>query len=560
MNALTLNIFPSILSLLALSWGAEVQAAVLKAPPYALVANRAEKSVEIVATAPSQHHFNTEAPASLVSGKDKLKPSPFDKQKATFKLDGVAARDLTVSLFVCDDANTFCEKHVVKAKWDGATLKLNLGGVISKSMSASVTTPANATASSSGGADAHGFFVNEPQKALELARERNQPMMIDFYGIWCPPCNEYDAKVFSAPEFAKDSSGFVKLKLDVDQRVSWELKSKYRVGGYPTILFTTPEGDEITRIVGYRAKDLFLPALREAYAQRGMTTAKLQAKADAGDVAAAERLGTIHLEHERFADAQKYLEKATSVRGKQRFWEAKVGALKAAGGSEYLSALQSALKAYPDSAVSISFLQKLAAADSRRANAHHDQTIKVAKQLIASPKKLRNEDWTVADLWAVVADAQAELGQEAESKASWLQSARAFEKRSVGPKDRGNLMEAAWGYWKGGQVAKAEKLYQQLEKNYPTEFTYYYYHSRMFLALNKFKEAREKAEQSFRYAYGDNKLRVAEAYAKALKGEERADEAKKLVAEVLKDLPMPEDATVRTHRYAKALRDLEKTL
>ena len=42
----------------------------------------------------------------------------------------------------------------------------------------------------------------------------------------------------------------VLLKLDADDKVSWELKSKYTVTGYPTVVLATADGNEITRFLG----------------------------------------------------------------------------------------------------------------------------------------------------------------------------------------------------------------------------------------------------------------------------------------------------------------------
>ena len=42
----------------------------------------------------------------------------------------------------------------------------------------------------------NGFLVNQPEEALRLAQKEKRPLLIDFFGIWCPPCNELDQEVF----------------------------------------------------------------------------------------------------------------------------------------------------------------------------------------------------------------------------------------------------------------------------------------------------------------------------------------------------------------------------
>src|SRR5262249_25000606 len=98
----------------------------------------------------------------------------------------------------------------------------------------------------------HGFVLNQPDQALALAQREGKPLLIDFFGIWCPPCNRLDEEVFSNPSFQKEAHHFVLLKLDADSDLSWDLKSKYKVGGYPTLVFANPDGEELSRVVGFR--------------------------------------------------------------------------------------------------------------------------------------------------------------------------------------------------------------------------------------------------------------------------------------------------------------------
>ena len=108
-------------------------------------------------------------------------------------------------------------------------------------------------------------------------------MVIDFFGIWCPPCNELDEQVFSQKSFAHSSSRFVRLKLDVDSPISWELKSKYHVTGYPTVVFASADGDEISRIIGFRALQDFLAEMDDGVERaKCAALAKLEAQSRRG--------------------------------------------------------------------------------------------------------------------------------------------------------------------------------------------------------------------------------------------------------------------------------------
>jgi hypothetical protein len=48
--------------------------------------------------------------------------------------------------------------------------------------------------------------------------------------------------------------------------------------------------------------------------------------------------------------------------------------------------------------------------------------------------------------------------------------------------------------------------------------------------------------------------------AKAMKAQDRKSEARAVIREALAGAKLPEDSSIRTHRYADALRKLEKDL
>ena len=104
-------------------------------------------------------------------------------------------------------------------------------------------------------------FGTDISKAFITAKKAGKPLLISFYGIWCPPCNELEETVFESPDFPLKAKRFELLKVDADAPTSWKLKDRYKVGGYPTVVFTNPAGDEIYRVVGYRSPKEFARAM-----------------------------------------------------------------------------------------------------------------------------------------------------------------------------------------------------------------------------------------------------------------------------------------------------------
>lgn len=98
--------------------------------------------------------------------------------------------------------------------------------------------------------------------ALETAREKNLPVMIDFYTDWCGWCKKLDADTYVDKQVISASGDFVSVKINAD--VERPVAMKYKVTAFPTILFIDPTGNEIHRVVGYRPPQGFLSEMNTA--------------------------------------------------------------------------------------------------------------------------------------------------------------------------------------------------------------------------------------------------------------------------------------------------------
>lgn len=97
-----------------------------------------------------------------------------------------------------------------------------------------------------------GGFV----KALEAAKAENKLVFMDCYTSWCGPC-----KLMASKEFVQEKAGeyfnprFVSVKIDMEKGEGVELRKRYDVNAYPTLLVLNAKGELLCRHAGYLSVD-----------------------------------------------------------------------------------------------------------------------------------------------------------------------------------------------------------------------------------------------------------------------------------------------------------------
>ena len=92
-----------------------------------------------------------------------------------------------------------------------------------------------------------------------IGNNNDKLILVDFETESCVWCDRLDADTFTDERviaFAKEN--LISKKIDAEKGAGPEQKKKYRIRGYPTILFLDDHGIEIDRIVGYRPPEEFL--------------------------------------------------------------------------------------------------------------------------------------------------------------------------------------------------------------------------------------------------------------------------------------------------------------
>ncbi len=528
------------------------------------------KPLTVVFNPPMGHHFNLKAPSQVI-----LKSG---KTSVTAKLDigtqNIEAKwnsaysdcEISTELFICDDKDTYCVPKKQKFSCSG---DLKAQGPQEEAVVKQAATQESIKS--------RVFILNDAAQAFRIAKTENKPLMIDFFGIWCPPCNMLDETVFISPQFQEFKNNFVFLKLDADKSTSWELKSKYNIKGYPTIIFARNDGEEISRIVGSRKTKAFVKEMKKALKNKNISFAEKQEMANGEkNPQAAYEMGLHYLDNEDFAHAHFYLVKAS------RSWTAndlrRNQLLSAQLGvhsllpdkTSYVEFLNSAIDWYPHSTLTVERAQQMAKVaaeipDKKLEDAANGYVVTSAKWLLKFPKNLEDEEWTKADLWEAMGESYESLKDEQHSKESYGKAAVEYavmikESGLDERVERGFNLERIYCLWKSGQVEKAHDLYLSLETVYPEEFTFFYQHAHLLKEQKKFKDALEKAEHAFKYSYGDNRLRVTGLMAELDRELGEKIVGRKLIDDVVAQAEIPKDQSIRTIKYIEKLKKIRETL
>lgn len=86
--------------------------------------------------------------------------------------------------------------------------------------------------------------------ALNCAKAKNLPLVIDLWAPWCHTCLSMKTTVLSDPSFAAENSKFVFLALDTDRERNAAVLAKFPVAAWPTYYVVNSNEALLARFVG----------------------------------------------------------------------------------------------------------------------------------------------------------------------------------------------------------------------------------------------------------------------------------------------------------------------
>lgn len=105
---------------------------------------------------------------------------------------------------------------------------------------------------------------------LAEAKKTGKPVFVDFYTTWCGPCKYLDDVTYKDAKFVAESKKWVMVKLDAEKgNTNIKLAEKYKISGFPSMLFLKSNGKEVGRAVGGYPANLLVPEMKKAASKAG---------------------------------------------------------------------------------------------------------------------------------------------------------------------------------------------------------------------------------------------------------------------------------------------------
>ncbi len=476
-------------------------------------------------------HFNLKAPNQF-DGKPPRKPSKISAQHMEIPLPRERAPDARASLYVCDDAITFCEVHHIP-----------LGsGPAEKEKPA-----APAPSAKPGKPDAHGFFSGNLEHHLAQARATKKLLLVDFSARWCPGCIRVESEIFPAAEFKKIAHKFVKVKIDVDLFENFTHSKRYAVQAIPTLLVLTSEGEEINRITDYQPLAKVSAFLSDALAD---PIALSQSQKKSGD---AKKLGLRLFGSGRYDEAIAALSTIPSPPPELRQARVQAAAQKnsreksSATRTALVTALQTAVKEEPQSLRSLAWrsqLIELSTDDAKIREENLTAARVTARELLAHPEKLKASlalesvgEFTGLERFLVAVTCAEILevahAPDSEVRAAWQDAERIGKKIPDLLKKPGPALRYLIVLVEAQNFTEADSWSAKIIREQPDNKDLLRRRLRVLVALHKYPEAIRVGEESLKSAEGRMEFLVIENLAKAYAGAGQKPQAKALLTGAL---------------------------
>lgn len=103
------------------------------------------------------------------------------------------------------------------------------------------------------------FHQGTWEDALQLAEGNGKPIFLDISASWCAPCKMLKTKTFPNEEVGEFYNiNFINVTVDGEKGEGIRLAHKYKIKGYPSLIFIDSKGQLIAQTSGYHSPKQFI--------------------------------------------------------------------------------------------------------------------------------------------------------------------------------------------------------------------------------------------------------------------------------------------------------------
>ena len=126
-------------------------------------------------------------------------------------------------------------------------------------------------------------------EAFETAERTGKPVLCSLTAPWCEWCHRMDVESYSDPKLAANiGERFVPVRVDVDRRP--RIRERYNMGGFPTTVFLTPDGEVLSgaTYLGSDGLRQVLDSVRASWDAKGRSAGRVPRSVSSTDRPAGE--------------------------------------------------------------------------------------------------------------------------------------------------------------------------------------------------------------------------------------------------------------------------------
>ncbi len=497
---------------------------------------------KLIFTPEAGHHFNREAPLSCGKGIDVV----FDKNTLVCQYKSIGT--YRSFLAICDDEKTYCKIFRPSI-------------FVGKTRGSKKTSAARAEKAPT---ERHvGFLIGNPEAAINENVKSRKPeaMLLDFFALWCPPCNDLDEMVFPTSEFKSNTKGITKIKVNVDEEESWALKEKFKIQGYPTLVYLNSKGEEIGRYSSTQSPELLVAWIEKMKRLENMPLTWAATQTNEDNV---KRVVEWNFDTSNYSLVKTLTASRDEEWAKQYFLRAEAKLAEADKDHKAYSKHLAALIERYSSAINYGYwVLSLSNHDRKAAEKSLSQALQNIDSWMKRPRDAMAEGVSTQDLIFLKVDLLEAFDKKDELKKAQSEAIAYFEKELSGGTriSRGRTHLLAYFYRESGRLQEAKKLYEALVRANPQEATFYFRYAKVLRDLKEYPAALEWLEKGASHmTEGNSRMQYASLKGSILNAMGRKTEALQIVNGTLAIAKAPQWEEDSANNWLKDLKELKQAI